>query len=107
MYVTPLENSKCTAFEEYEEVPEMVPLDFSEDDVTWVTSKLSGADGALVPEAIKLRNYLLSFGCASEVFRAVVANLDYWIATPPPPVCLPCSDGMLPRCNGLAPRGVT
>ena len=34
MCVPPLENSTCTAFKEYEEVPETVPLDFTEDDIT-------------------------------------------------------------------------
>ena len=35
MRVPPRENSTCTAFEEYERVPETVPLDFSEDDIKW------------------------------------------------------------------------
>ena len=61
----PAENPTCAAFEEYGEVPEIVPLDFTEDDVMWVTSKLFGAAGALVAEAIELRNWLLCFGCAS------------------------------------------
>ena len=49
-------NPRCKAFEEYEEVPETVPLDFTEDDVTWVASNRSGAAGALGAEAIELRN---------------------------------------------------
>ena len=52
----------CTAFGEYGEVPETVPLNFTEDDVMWVASKLSGAAGALRVEAIELRNWLLRFG---------------------------------------------
>ena len=55
-----LENFDAThvtsAFEEYKEVPKMVPLDFTEDDVTWVASKFSSAAGELGVEAIKLRN---------------------------------------------------
>ena len=34
--VPPVENPAYAAFEEYEEVPETVPLDFTEDDITWV-----------------------------------------------------------------------
>ena len=34
MRVSPMENPACAAFEEYGEVPEMAPLDFTEDDVT-------------------------------------------------------------------------
>ena len=36
MRVPPVENTTCAAFEEYEEVSETVPLDFMEDDITWV-----------------------------------------------------------------------
>ena len=66
MRVPPVENPACASFEEYEEVPEMVPLDFTEDDVPWFASKLYGAAGALGAEAMELRNWLLRFGCASE-----------------------------------------
>ena len=64
MRVPPVENPMCAAFKEYGEEPKMVPLDFTEDDVTWVASKLSGAAGALGAEAMELRNLLLRFGCA-------------------------------------------
>ena len=83
--VPPVDNPTCTAFEEYEEVPKTVPLDFTEDSMTWVASKLSGAAGALGAEAIELHNLLLRFGCASEELRVAVARLDDWVATPPPP----------------------
>ena len=56
MQVPPMENPASAAFEEYKEVPETSPLDFTEDAVTWVASKLSGATGALGAEAIELRN---------------------------------------------------
>ena len=72
-------------WEEYEDVPETVPLDFTEDDVTWVASMLSGAAGALGAEAMELRNWLLHFGCASEEFRAAVASLADWMANSYPP----------------------
>ena len=45
-----MKNPACAAFGEYREVPDMVPLDFTEDDVTWFTSKLSGAAGKLGAE---------------------------------------------------------
>ena len=80
----PVENPTCAAFEEYEDVPKMLPLDFMEDDVTWVASKLSGAAGALGAEAMELINWLLCFGCASEEIRVVVASLADWMANPPP-----------------------
>ena len=75
MRVPPVENPTSAAFEEYEDVPETLPLDFAEDDVTWVASKLSGAAGALGAEAMELQNWLLCFGCASDVLRFVVSRL--------------------------------
>ena len=70
-----VENPTCADFKVYEEVPETAPLDSTEDDITWVTSKLSGAAGALGVEAMELRNWLLCFGCAPEELRVVVASL--------------------------------
>ena len=84
MCVPPVENSTCAAFEEYEEMLETVPLGFTEDDVVWVASKLLGAAGALVVEAIDLRNWLLCFRCASEEFRVVIADLADWMANSSP-----------------------
>ena len=75
MRVPPVEKTTCTAFKEYGEVPETVPLDFTEDDVTWVASKLFGAAGALRADDIELRNWLLRFGCSSDQLRVIVARL--------------------------------
>ena len=75
MRVSPMENTTCAVFEEYEEVPEMALLEFFEDDVTWFESNISGALGALGAEAIKLRNCLLHFICLSEEFRVIIVDL--------------------------------
>ena len=75
MRVPPVEKPTCTAFKEYGEVPETAPLDFTEDDVTWVASKLSGAAGALRADEIELRNWFLRFGCSSDQLRVIVARL--------------------------------
>ena len=91
MHVSPLENPMCTAFKEYKEVPETAPLDFIEDDVTWVASKLSGVIGALGAEAIELQNWLLRFGCAPEEIRVVVDRLAHWIANSYPPWATYCA----------------
>ena len=63
----------------------MVPLEFSEYNVTWVASKLPGAAGALRSEAIELINWLLHFGCTSKDFRVVAANLADWMTNSSPP----------------------
>ena len=84
MHVPPEENPTCAAFEKYGELPKTVPLDFTEDDVTWVASKISGAAGALGAEAIKLRNWILRFRCASKKLRVVVLRLADWMANSSP-----------------------
>ena len=99
MGVSPVENLTCASFEKYEDVPKTVPLDFTEDGVTWVASKLSGAAGALGAEAIELINWFLFFGCASEKLRVVVVSLADWIANPSPPL------GRILRTNGMLPCG--
>ena len=84
MRILPVENPTCGSFKEYEELPEMLPLDFTKDDVTWVVSNISGAAGALGAKVIELRNWLLRFGCASEELRVVVARLADWVANSSP-----------------------
>ena len=79
MRVPPVENHTFASFKEYEDVPKTIPLDFMEDDVMWVASKISGAAGALVSEAMDLRNWLLRLGCASDELRVVVASLVDWM----------------------------
>ena len=71
-----MKNPTCAAFKEYEKVPEMVLLEFLEEDIMWMASKLSGASRALGAEAIVLSNWPLCFGCASEEFRVIAANLS-------------------------------
>ena len=93
-----MENPTCTTFEDYEEVPVTVPPDFTEDDITWVASKISGITDALRAEEIELRNWLIRFGCGSEELRFVVTRLADWVAKPPPPPL-----GHLLRTNGLLP----
>ena len=80
-----MENPTCSAFDKYKDVPKTVPLNFKEDDVTRVTSNLSGAANSLGAEAIEMRNWLLRFGCASEYLRVVVVRLSDWMANYPTP----------------------
>ena len=66
-------------------MPITVPHDFTEDNVTWVASKLSVASGVLGAEAMELRNWLVRFRCASEELRVVVTSLEDWMANSFPP----------------------
>ena len=111
MRVPPVENPTCSAFEEYKEVTETVPIDFMEDDVTWVASKLSGAAGALGAKAIELNNWLLRFGCASEELRVVVTRLTDWMANYSPPwaaycTLMACHLVTLNKRPGVRPVGI-
>ena len=100
MRVSPVENPTCAALEEYKDIPETVPLDFTEDEVMWVASKLSGTAGALGAEVMELRNWLFRFRCASEELRVVVASLTDWMFNSSPPLGrILRTDGMSPSCT--------
>ena len=47
MHVPTVEKPACAAFQNYGEMMETLPLNFREDNATWVASKISGATGAL------------------------------------------------------------
>ena len=100
MRVLPVENPTCANFEDYEDVPEAVPLNFTEDNVIWVASKLSGAAGALGAELMELRNWLLCLVCVSEELIVVAASLADWMANPPPPPLR-----RILRTDGMSPGG--
>ena len=72
-------------------MPKTAPLNFTEDNVMWVESKISVAAGALGAETIELCNWLLCFGCLSEELRVVVTRLADWIANSSPPWAAYCS----------------
>ena len=106
-----MENPVCSAFWEYGKVPKTVLLDFTEDDVTWVASKISGAAGAMGAEANELRNWLLHFGCVSVELRVVVPILYDWMANPPPPwaaycALIACGLVELDKNPGVSPVGI-
>ena len=89
----------------------MAPLDFLEDDVTLVESKLSGAAGALGAQAIELSNWLIFFECVSEEYRVVVANLDDWMANSYPPrvaysALMACQLVAMDKSPGVRPVGI-
>ena len=63
-----------------------MPLDFSEEVITWVALELSGSSGALGAEALKLKNWLLRFGCVSEELWVEVSGLVGFLGKYPPPL---------------------
>ena len=108
MRVPPVKNPACEVLEKYEDIPKTVPLEFTEDDVLWVASKLSGAAGVLGADAMELRNWILLFGCASEELRVIVARLADWMANSPLPwaayrTLMACRLVMLDKRPGVRP----
>ena len=65
----------CSDIEYYYEVPKISLLDLLEDDITWLTSKLSGAAGATLVEATKLKHSMLRFRYASEELRDIIPEM--------------------------------
>ena len=63
----------------------MVPLDFTEDDVTWVASKLSVAAGALGTGTIEMKYWLIRFGCVPEELGVIVTKLADCMSNFSPP----------------------
>ena len=111
MCVSPMEKIMCTAFEEYEEVPETMPHKLSENDATWVASELSGTAGELELEAIELSNWILLFGCSLEEFRVVVADLGDWVPISSPLLAayramMACHLVALDNRPGVGPSGI-
>ena len=107
----PVEKPTCAAFKNYAELPKTVPLDFTEDDVMWVASKLSGAVGALGAEAIELRNWLLCFECVLGELRVIVARLADWMDNSSPPwtaycALMTCPLVALDKRPGVLPVGI-
>ena len=106
-----MENTLCLAFKEYEEVLKTVPLDFMEDDVMWVASKLFGTTGLLGEEAIKMRSWIINFGFALEDLKALVVNLDEYMYNYSPPWAAYCARMafclvILDKSLGVCPVGI-
>ena len=86
-------------------------LDFSEDNVIWVASKLSGAAGALGEGAIELKNWILRFGCASKKMRFAVAGIADWLEKSYPSLAvyralMSCRIVTLDKILGFLPVGI-
>ena len=56
-----LAEPECSSFEEYEEDPDVFPLDILEEDVMWFSGKLSGAAGPSGTDLMEFQIWLLRF----------------------------------------------
>ena len=65
MRVPPVKNRRFVNFKAYEGVPEMGLIEFTEDYMTWVASKISGDAGVLRAKLIQMPNWFIHLGYAS------------------------------------------
>ena len=71
--------------EKLKEVPKMVHVNFTEDVVTCIASKLSGKAGALGAEAVDMRNWIIRFGVCQSISGSLLSSwLTGWLPPPPP-----------------------
>ena len=65
MRVPPVKNRRFVDFKAYEGIPKMGLIEFTEDDMMWVASKISGDAGVLRAKLIQMPNWIIHLGCAS------------------------------------------
>ena len=70
---------------DYDEIPELVPIDVTKDIVEQVAGKLSGIAGIGRVDAVGLQQWLLRFSEASQRLRITDALLTSWMAKNTPP----------------------
>ena len=104
-------NPTCEAFEEYKDLLKALPLNFTNSDVTCLTSNLLCMAGTLGAEAIEICNCLIYFICASEELRFIIADLDFWMANSSPlwaayHSLMACRLVALDKGPGLRPMGI-
>ena len=106
-----LGDPKNTAFEAYPSLPEVIPLDVTEDDAKNLASRLHGGSGVGGVDAIDFQNWLLHHGKASEMFREEMAAWAEWLANESPPwaayrALMACRLVALDKCPGVRPVGI-
>ena len=66
--------------EYYDVVPELIPLNVTEDTSQLISVKLTGTTSPGGNDTAGLQQYLLHFGIASQCLQRVVASLSCWMA---------------------------
>ena len=111
MRIPDLTYPECSSFEEYEQDPDVTPLEISEKDLQWVTSKLLGEAGPSGKDAQAFQSWLLRFGIALESLREEMVEWIYWLANDSPPWAA-CHAIMtarlvaLEKCPGVRPAEI-
>ena len=66
-------------------LPELTPVDITEDTVTAVAGKTSGGAALGGADSVSLQHWLLSFSAASAELRLIVGNFVEWLGNGRPP----------------------
>lgn len=98
-------------FPVYQEMPEFVDLDITEDTVIEVAKNLSGSGGAGGTDSYTAQSWLLRFGEASCRLRVALANFTCWLANDFPPWASYRGLAVgrllaLDKCPGVRPIGI-
>jgi hypothetical protein len=98
-------------FEEYEEVPDFVKLDVTEEVVGQVAARMSGSAGPGGSDAQSVQHWLLRHGQASQLLRKAVRDFVDWQANGSPPWAAyrALKAGRLvalDKCPGIRPVGI-
>jgi hypothetical protein len=75
----------ANALPHYEELPEFIEVDVTEDSVEDTARKLSGGAGLGGVDSYTLKHWLLGFGKASRGLRSACAEIIEWMANSLPP----------------------
>ena len=85
MSIPDLTDLEFSSFNEYNQDPEVIPLEISEEDVQWVAYKLSGAAGPSLIDTLAFKICLLCFVLVLASVREEMAEWTYWLANYSPP----------------------
>ena len=70
----------------FEDDPDVVPLDISEEDVMWVSGNLFGASGPSWTEVMAFQSWLLCFVQALAIIKEEMAVWTDWLSNKSPPL---------------------
>ena len=79
LMIPELERDDWESFEAYEECPDSVPVDCSEEVVVEIANKLHGGAGPSSVDALSLSKWLQRYGKASQVLREELAAWTEWL----------------------------
>jgi hypothetical protein len=81
----------CIAFEQYNEVPTILPMDCTSKDLEALALRMSGSAGPSSFNAVMMKNCLLWYGRASSELRQEMTDWVEWLSNESPPWAAYCA----------------